>query len=46
DINLVAPVPVYFTYISAWSTGPGVVQFRDDIYQRDGVTELNIGTNI
>ncbi|MEO0496926.1 MAG: L,D-transpeptidase family protein [Pseudomonadota bacterium] len=46
DIDLVEPVPVYFTYISAWSTGPGVVQFRDDIYQRDGVSELNIGTNI
>jgi murein L,D-transpeptidase YcbB/YkuD len=36
------PVPVYFTYISAWSTGPGVVQFRDDIYGRDGVDELQM----
>lgn len=36
------PVPVYFTYISAWSTGTGVVQFRDDIYRRDGVDELQI----
>jgi murein L,D-transpeptidase YcbB/YkuD len=27
------PVPVYFTYMSsAWSTGDGVVHFRDDIY--------------
>ena len=38
------PVPVYFTYISAWSTGPGVVQFRDDIYGRDGVDELQISS--
>ncbi|MGI9353656.1 MAG: L,D-transpeptidase family protein [Rhizobiaceae bacterium] len=40
DVKLASPVPVYFTYISAWSTKNGVVQFRDDIYQRDGVDEL------
>lgn len=39
-IELVDPVPVYFTYITAWSTANGVVQFRDDIYRRDGVEEL------
>ncbi|MCB1381439.1 MAG: L,D-transpeptidase family protein [Notoacmeibacter sp.] len=38
------PVPVYFTYVSAWSTGDGVVHFRDDIYARDGVDELQIST--
>jgi L,D-transpeptidase YcbB len=43
-IELVNPVPVYFTYISAWSTGDGVVQFRDDIYGRDGVDELQISS--
>nr|WP_210320283.1 L,D-transpeptidase family protein [Pseudaminobacter soli] len=36
------PVPVYFTYVSAWSTGEGVVHFRDDIYARDGVDELQL----
>ncbi len=36
------PVPVYWNYISAWSTGAGVTQFRDDIYARDGVDELQI----
>jgi murein L,D-transpeptidase YcbB/YkuD len=40
DVRLASPVPVYFTYISAWSTDNGVVQFRDDIYKRDGVDEL------
>jgi len=40
DLKLASAVPVYFTYISAWSTDNGVVQFRDDIYQRDGVDEL------
>jgi len=44
-IELSQPVPVYFTYISAWSTGDGVVQFRDDIYGRDGVDELQISSN-
>ncbi|QPC87370.1 L,D-transpeptidase family protein [Mesorhizobium sp. NBSH29] len=38
------PVPVYFTYISSWSTGDRVVHFRDDIYGRDGVDELRIST--
>jgi murein L,D-transpeptidase YcbB/YkuD len=36
------PVAVYFLYLSAWSTGPGVVQFRDDIYGLDGANELQI----
>ncbi|QKV18344.1 L,D-transpeptidase family protein [Oricola thermophila] len=40
EVALVEPVPVYFVYISAWSTGDGVVHFRDDIYGRDGVDEL------
>ncbi len=35
--QLADPVPVYFVYITAWSTGDGVVHFRDDIYGRDGV---------
>ena len=43
-VELAVPVPVYFTYISAWSTGDGVVQFRDDIYGRDGVDELQISS--
>lgn len=41
-VAVVNPVPVYFTYISAWSTGDGVAHFRDDIYGRDGVDELQI----
>lgn len=43
-IPVANPVPVYFTYISAWSTGSGVVHFRDDIYGMDGVQELQIST--
>ncbi|MBP0616538.1 L,D-transpeptidase family protein [Jiella mangrovi] len=40
DIDLSNPVPVFFTYISAWATDPNVVQFRDDIYHRDGSEQL------
>ena len=36
------PVPVHFLYVSAWSTGERVVQFRDDVYGWDGVDELQI----
>ena len=43
-VALANPVPVYFTYISAWSTGDAVVHFRDDIYARDVVDELQIST--
>ncbi|MFN3548568.1 MAG: L,D-transpeptidase family protein [Mesorhizobium sp.] len=39
-VALTVPVPVYFTYVSAWSTGDRVVHFRNDIYGRDGVDEL------
>lgn len=43
-VALADPVPVYFTYISAWSTTDAVVHLRDDIYRRDGVDELQIST--
>ncbi len=39
-IKLQDQVPVYFVYISAWSTADGIVQFRDDIYHLDGNSEL------
>ena len=32
----VKQIPVYFSYISAWGTPDGVVQFRPDIYNLDG----------
>lgn len=43
-IKLAAEVPVFFTYITAWSAKDRVVQFRDDIYQRDGAAELALQT--
>ncbi len=37
DVKLAQPVPVYWVYITAWATPEGVVQFREDIYNRDGL---------
>lgn len=37
DAPLSTPVPVYWTYITAWAAPDGVVQFRSDIYNRDGL---------
>ncbi len=36
DVKLTAPVNVYWVYVTAWATPDGVVQFRPDVYQRDG----------
>ncbi len=35
DAKLAQTVPVYWVYITAWATD-GLVQFREDIYKRDG----------
>ncbi len=40
DMTLTRPVPVYFTYITAWAELDGRVIFRPDIYGRDGVQDL------
>jgi L,D-transpeptidase YcbB len=37
NANLTKPVPLHWVYVTAWSTSDGVVQFREDIYGRDGI---------
>ncbi len=37
DVRLKKPVPLYFVYVTAWATEDGVVQFRRDLYQKDGI---------
>ena len=37
DAKLKKPVPVFWVYVTAWATPDGVVQFRDDIYNKDGL---------
>ncbi len=40
DIDLTRPIPVHFTYVTAWVEEDGTLQFRPDIYGRDGAQEL------
>jgi L,D-transpeptidase YcbB len=37
DAKLKKPVQLYWIYITAWAAADGVVQFRDDIYDKDGL---------
>lgn len=37
DVRLKKPIPLYFVYITAWATEDGIVQFRRDLYSKDGV---------
>ncbi|TDX62205.1 putative peptidoglycan binding protein [Methylosinus sp. sav-2] len=37
DVKISPAVPVYWVYVTAWATPDGVMQFREDIYQRDGL---------
>jgi murein L,D-transpeptidase YcbB/YkuD len=39
-VTLTRPVPVYFTYITAWAELDGRLIFRPDMYGRDGVRDL------
>lgn len=40
DVRLATPVPLHFVYITAWATEDGTIQFRRDLYNRDGVAEI------
>jgi murein L,D-transpeptidase YcbB/YkuD len=42
DARLASPVPVYWVYITAWATPEGIVQFRDDIYNKDGLGQVPV----
>ncbi|MEQ1711839.1 MAG: L,D-transpeptidase family protein [Hyphomicrobium sp.] len=37
DVKLKKPVTLHFVYITAWATEDGIVQFRRDLYNKDGV---------
>ena len=39
-VTLTRPIPVHFAYITAWAEEDGSLQFRPDIYGRDGAAEL------
>jgi murein L,D-transpeptidase YcbB/YkuD len=37
DAKVLPAVPLYWVYVTGWATADGVVQFRDDIYNHDGL---------
>jgi len=37
NADLAKPVPLHWVYVTAWAASDGVVQFREDIYSRDGL---------
>lgn len=37
DVRLTQSIPVYWVYITAWAGPDGMLQFRDDIYGKDGL---------
>lgn len=37
DAKLAKPVQLYWTYVTAWAAEEGIVQFREDIYDLDGI---------
>jgi murein L,D-transpeptidase YcbB/YkuD len=37
NARLAKPVPLHWVYVTAWAASDGVVQFREDIYSRDGL---------
>ncbi|MCT4656774.1 MAG: L,D-transpeptidase family protein [Cohaesibacter sp.] len=40
DVAVKSRVPIYMTYITAWATSGGMIHFRDDIYNRDGLSPV------
>ena len=40
DATISQPVAVYWTYITSWAAPDGLVQFRDDIYNKDGLGNI------
>jgi L,D-transpeptidase YcbB len=37
NVEVSKPVPLHWVYVTAWAASDGVVQFREDIYGRDGL---------
>jgi murein L,D-transpeptidase YcbB/YkuD len=46
DVKLGNKIPIYMSYVTAWATAEGVIHFREDIYNRDGVlmSEAAVGS--
>jgi L,D-transpeptidase YcbB len=40
DVRLKKPIALHFVYLTAWATEDGVVQFRRDLYKKDGIGDV------
>jgi murein L,D-transpeptidase YcbB/YkuD len=45
DVQVAKPVPLHWVYITGWATADGVVQFREDIYGKDGLPGTQAATS-
>ncbi|WP_246161565.1 L,D-transpeptidase family protein [Segnochrobactrum spirostomi] len=45
DAQVSPPVPLYFVYITAWENREGIVNFREDIYDKDGLGTANMSAD-
>ncbi len=45
NVELKKPVPLHWVYITGWATEDGVVQFREDIYGKDGISGVQAATS-
>jgi len=45
NVELKKPVPLHWVYITGWATADGVVQFREDIYGKDGLAGTSTATS-
>jgi L,D-transpeptidase YcbB len=45
NVELKKQVPLHWVYITGWATEDGVVQFREDIYGKDGVSGAQAKTS-
>ena len=41
-MRLARPIQLQWAYVTGWATADGVVQFRDDIYLRDGLGPVDV----
>jgi L,D-transpeptidase YcbB len=37
DVRVESPPAIYTVYFTAWTTGDGMIHFRDDVYDFDGI---------
>jgi murein L,D-transpeptidase YcbB/YkuD len=40
DLRIPDPAPLYINYVTAWAASDGTVNFREDIYNRDGLPAI------